>query len=132
LAMPYKIYAPASVHVNSDGIDKVYIFGGKDESDILKNTTLEYSENILGVNDIDTKDSKFIATYNAASNAITIQRNETSDAKLSLYNSNGVLVRQENLSGNQSSLYTGSLSAGVYILRIVQKDNSCVQKLLLY
>ena len=130
--MPYSLYGATSVNVNGGEINKVYIFGGKDQFDNTQNVTLEYSEPILGISDKNLGHLAINTSYDAFTRELNIQLDEALNGSLYLYNVNGALVKRNSFSGKFYRLNIDGLCNGIYLLKIVAGKANYVQKVVLY
>lgn len=105
--------------INRDGVDTVY------NCETLKFADQEVNANTLSTEDFELANA-FRMFPNPATNEITIQLNnlEFNSVKIVVYDLIGREVRKSNHTKNTISINTGSLSKGVYLVKIKRDTNS--------
>lgn len=124
LAMPKKLTGQVSAVANN----KVYIIGGLDSANHRVATTIEYSETITNVDNINRSD---IATIFSNEGIIYVKMNVNASCKLSLYDMSGKEVYIDNIDSNTETINVSYLPKGLYVVRVLSKDGIQTQKIVI-
>ena len=123
---------PSLIHSSFDAVPRnipLYVPCGTAET--YQNTPLweDFTNiiNCIGITSIEDNNIKISIYPNPAKDNITIKTNQLNGGYLFLYDIMGKEVLRKTISGDETFLDISNLKSGIYVLKVLSKDNSIVE-----